>query len=487
MCFGSSTAGGSDDAQAPPRPVRMTQQQQKPPQYQATSPVPLSIKNNNNGYEINQGNENISNNYITSSGPSAYKQYQPGEDCSPPPGPPPSHRQALSDFAPPPGPPPGRKQQKGHPLPSEKFSSHESDYAPPAASPPSHGGDYAPPPGPPPSHGSGFTFPPDPPPSNGQQQQQQQNKPLEPWEIAVPDTSLLPPPPDIFSGWDRSPANNSDEASSRAGEDWCARYPLVEKIQLDNTAWQALAAGNIRLIPPHGWERGSGGGRGSGIGSCQWVQGQPGVWNVTTPLGARDACLTAYPPLYSVSSHLPFPDGPAKMIYYECKFVENHQPGLKNEVSVAMGFSALPYPTFRLPGWHRGSLAVHGDDGHRYVNDTWGGKNFTQPFKKGSTYGIGMRFWVPLQDDSSHSLPRIWKEEKKRLEVEVFLTYDGTRINNWSLNETLDASSDRPVTGLQGLHDLAATIGIFDQTDFQVIFNPQIWLFDEARRAYGLT
>jgi len=38
-----------------------------------------------------------------------------------------------------------------------------------------------------------------------------------------------------------------------------------------------------------------------------------------------------------------------------------------------------------MPGWQRGSLAVHGDDGRKYINDSWGGKDFTSSFKEGET------------------------------------------------------------------------------------------------------
>jgi hypothetical protein len=37
---------------------------------------------------------------------------------------------------------------------------------------------------------------------------------------------------------------------------------------------------------------------------------------------------------------------------------------------------------------------VHGDDGRRFVNDTWGGKDFTTKFVEGETVGIGMEFDV---------------------------------------------------------------------------------------------
>lgn len=38
---------------------------------------------------------------------------------------------------------------------------------------------------------------------------------------------------------------------------------------------------------------------------------------------------------------------------------------------------------------------MHGDDGRRFINDTWGGKDFTNGFLEGETVGIGMEFNVP--------------------------------------------------------------------------------------------
>lgn len=68
----------------------------------------------------------------------------------------------------------------------------------------------------------------------------------------------------------------------------------------------------------------------------------------------------------------------------------------RGENGVALGYCAKPYPTWRLPGWERASLGVHGDDGRRFVNDTWGGKDFTAKFVEGETVGIGIDFGVPV-------------------------------------------------------------------------------------------
>ena len=68
------------------------------------------------------------------------------------------------------------------------------------------------------------------------------------------------------------------------------------------------------------------------------------------------------------------------------------------ENGIAIGYCAKPYPSWRLPGWERASLGVHGDDGRRFVNDTWGGKDFTTKFIEGETVGIGMEFDVRVAD-----------------------------------------------------------------------------------------
>ena len=305
------------------------------------------------------------------------------------------------------------------------------------------GGDFAPPPGPPPSFGKAaddYTAPPPgPPPSH--------TNPVHDWESVVPDTSLFPPPPDIFSGWDRSPATNATEAEAEAGERWCAQHQLTRPIVLDAPALDALRRFNIRLMRPDVGFR----------GALDWVS--PGVWTGKTEKNSRDGCIIGYPPLYSVTEHSPLAADRPKTVYYEVVIKNDSR---RDETSLAMGFTALPYPSFRLPGWHRGSLAVHGDDGHKYINDRWGGKTFTQPFRRGETYGIGMTF-TPVSQG--------------KLEVEVFFTRNGSESERWNLHEETDKEQDLPVTGLEGFHDLSCAIGTFDMVSFDVIFAPERWAY----------
>ena len=266
------------------------------------------------------------------------------------------------------------------------------------------------------------------------------------WQTAVPDTSLFPPPPALFSGFDASPSSNATEEQARAGDDWSHQNPLVKPIVLDQPARSALQSGNIRLIQPAGFN-----------GRLEWLQ--LGVWEGTTKKHSQDRCTIGYPPLYVVNEHDPARTGRHKTIYYEVKIRQNSP-----DVFLALGFTALPYPSFRMPGWHRGSLAVHGDDGHKYINDKYGGKEFAQPFRRGDVYGLGMTL---------RPGPRAAPQ------VDVFFTRNGSRVGGWDIHEEIDAEKDGPVVGLEGFHDLSCAIGTYEAVDFEVVFDPRKWLYRE--------
>lgn len=367
------------------------------------------------------------------------------EDIAPPPGPPPSHRQAADNFAPPPGPPPARTtqddfvppagpppSQSNNPFRQTQTPTHTTDFAAPSGPPPSFAAtDYtAPPPGPPPSH----------------------TKPEHDWETLVPDTSLFPPPPDIFSGHDRSPATNATEAEAEAGETWCRQHPLSAPLSLPAAALSGRAAGSVRLMAPDA---------GPFRGRLDWTGG--GTWRGKTTAQAGDYCYIGYPPLYAVQRDSPLAAaggaGGRRTVYYEVKVLPDNK---KSDISLAIGYTALPYPSFRMPGWHRGSLAVHGDDGHKYINDRWGGKDFVKPMKRGETYGLGMVFTAL---------------EGGRVETEVFYTREGKEVGRWNLHEETDAEQDLPVVGLEGYHDLASAVGTYGEVAFEVVFEPGRWLY----------
>lgn len=271
----------------------------------------------------------------------------------------------------------------------------------------------------------------------------------------MPDTALFPPPPDLFSGWERSPASNATEAQANAGKAWCDAHPLVPPAaSLDAAALGALEYGTIRLMAPAGFR-----------GDLRPSSASGGVWTLQTPPSAPDCCIIGYPPLYAVAHHQPSPARQHKTVYYEVTLTA----ASRTDGALALGFAALPYPSFRMPGWHRGSLAVHGDDGHRYVNDMWGGKTFTGAFRQGETLGLGMRFTNPATGGGH-----------RPMDVEVFFTRAGRVEGRWDLHEETDAREDLPVTGLEGLHDLSCAVGVFKDIKCEIVFDPARWLYKDV-------
>ncbi|KAK1764778.1 hypothetical protein QBC33DRAFT_545947 [Phialemonium atrogriseum] len=424
----------ADDIAPPPGPPPSHQQRSDNADYAPPSGPPPRQQGVVDEYAPPSGppprQQGIADEYGPPSGPPPSQRRDDAAGYAPPPGPPPSKQHGdIDEFAPPPGPPPSKQQLNDY------------DFAPPPGPPPAPQADYtAPPPGPPPSHAE---------------------KPKHEWEELVPDTSLFPPPPDIFSGWDRSPAANATEAEAEAGEAWCARHPMMAPLALDGAAEEARRAHAFQFVEPP-----------SGLfhGRLERVGGGLGVWRGRTEPNAPDSCLIAYPPLYAVTRDSPLAlrptsssaggvGGRKRTIYYEVRILAD---GRRGDTSLAMGYTALPYPAFRLPGWHRGSLAVHGDDGHRYVNDRWGGKSFTEPLVRGRTYGLGMTFTA---------------DGEGRLSVDVFFTEGGREKGRWNLHEETDAEQDLPVTGLEGFHDLSCAVGTFDAISFEVVFDPAMWLY----------
>ena len=95
-----------------------------------------------------------------------------------------------------------------------------------------------------------------------------------------------------------------------------------------------------------------------------------GRWKGGTKAGSKDSILLTGLPLYFAQEDSPLLSERSKTIYFEVKVTALGRGRGNDECSIALGFAAQPYPSWRMPGWERASLGVHSDDGRRYVNDT---------------------------------------------------------------------------------------------------------------------
>ena len=198
-----------------------------------------------------------------------------------------------------------------------------------------------------------------------------------------------------------------------------------------------------------------------------------GFWKGSTRAGSKDSCLVTSSPIYFAYADSPLRTRNTKTIYFEVKVRSLGRARGADESSIALGYCAMPYPTWRLPGWERGSLAVHGDDGRRYVNNTYGGKDFTSPFEAGDTVGLGMTFAIADNVVGYEAQPK----PEAVIKVEVFFTRNGLRGESWNLHEELDKDEDFGVDGLDGQLDLYCAVGTFGGIDFDVSFNQRDWLW----------
>ena len=212
-----------------------------------------------------------------------------------------------------------------------------------------------------------------------------------------------------------------------------------------------IADGDIRLTTP------------PNIRTVQLSQVGRGRMHGRTSPRCADSILLSDVPLYTATT------GQPKTIYYEVHIKSMGESGSwrkkADEASIAIGFAAPPYPSWRLPGWHRASLAVHGDDGRRYIEDSFGGKDFVKPFKKGDIVGIGMTFSPPSYGGGKNG-------------CEVFFTRNGKKEGSWDLHEERDRDQDGgDIFGLEGGHELLAAVGCYGGVEFEVRFRREDWRF----------
>ena len=288
----------------------------------------------------------------------------------------------------------------------------------------------------------GIVPPPGPPPGYSAQDPEAQNQQYLPPGYRAPPKSIFQP---LYS---HAPDDERDW-----GDHYTNAYPIYPPRIMQPFEQQALTAGNIMLVcpPPLEFPLDT---SNRFKGQVQQNQGE-GTAYVRSYSDSVDTTFVSSLPIYSPHmNHLRGPSGNRKF-YFEILITELGDP---ENASIAIGFVCLPYPVFRLPGWHRGSVAVHSDDGRRYVNDSLSGKPFVAPFRQGDTIGIGI------------SLDR----------MAVFLSRNGHFEQEWSMVTDISQSGrgvdpdrdykDGGIEGLEGDKDIYAAVGVYGDVGAVVNF-----------------
>ena len=379
-------------------------------------------------------------------------------------------------YAPPPGPPPSFRAQNGtsgiaqvqsgphiswQPAATRNSEQASTDPFPNAHigmsqnQPPSNSDPppaYQPPSGPPPNwqdkkvplSEEEYVPPPGPPPSQ-RQSNEPEPPPYDPW-LAVPDNALLPPPPTIRE--ERSPTANASWDDAARAHEWCRQHPLWTPRRHNQQTLSRIVNGDIRLTAPPNTKH------------IHLTQPGLGKTRIRTSPKCTDTVFLSEIPLYTATNQCP------RTIYYELRILSmgNHRNS-GADAGIAIGFLAPPYPSWRLPGWHRASLAVHGDDGRRYIDNSFGGQDFTSSFRRNDVVGLGMTFTPPTYAGAKNG-------------CEVFFTRNGKREGGWNLHEERDREQyDGVVFGLEGEHDLLAAVGCFGGVEVEVRMRREEWMF----------
>ncbi|KAL9615158.1 MAG: hypothetical protein Q9167_000364 [Letrouitia subvulpina] len=86
----------------------------------------------------------------------------------------------------------------------------------------------------------------------------------------------------------------------------------------------------------------------------------------------------------SVQSNLPIPKQ-NEVYYWEAKIYDKPEPS-----HISIGVSTKPYPLFRLPGWHKTSIA-YTSQGHRRYNQPFSASAYGPEYVQGDVVGVGYR------------------------------------------------------------------------------------------------
>jgi hypothetical protein len=281
----------------------------------------------------------------------------------------------------------------------------------------------------------------------------------------IEDAPPYPPPPGLsheFSSGANATKWDSDNAAA-----WCKTYPLTPPIALSAPQLAAIRSQNHSLLAPSSFR-----------GDISLRDASTRSWHVVSHSGCPDTLIQTALPAYAALADSPLVTERSRTVYFELRILRlgratdsHHSRFLSHlvhgdeECGVALGFVAPPYPPFRLPGWQRGSIGVHSDDGRRYVGNTDGGVDFTEPFRIGETVGIGLSFAVGE-----------FVKGGTKVEVDVLFTRDGRKAGGWNLFRESDAE-DENLMGLMGDNDLFPALGVFGPVEVEVNFGESSWMY----------
>ncbi|KAL1958881.1 hypothetical protein VTO42DRAFT_3718 [Malbranchea cinnamomea] len=278
------------------------------------------------------------------------------------------------------------------------------------------------------------------------------------WEDVVPDTALFPPPP--VSAYLYSNTGNASAEDAQRAHDFCDNTPLWTPVKPSAAVYGYVQRGDLRPVVPPEYR-----------GDLDVVG--KGRWRGSTEEGNGDCVLLTGLPLYFAAEDSPLITEISKTIYFEVKLIRLRGGSETQTPALSIGYAAQPYPTWRSPGWERASVGVFSDDGCRFVNDSWGGREFTTAFKTGETVGLCMTFSLPT-NGGGVAQPHTGRQSP--LTVEFFFTRNGHKERGWDLHEEVDQDSGS-VKGLEGDFDLYGAVGLFGGVDFEVCFDPSGWLW----------
>ncbi|CAG8528204.1 3948_t:CDS:2 [Paraglomus brasilianum] len=111
---------------------------------------------------------------------------------------------------------------------------------------------------------------------------------------------------------------------------------------------------------------------------------EPDLHNTSSFVECRTE-ISFYDSECCVQTNLPLPKQ-QEIYYWEAKMYEKSP-----STTVAVGLATKPYPTFRLPGWNRQSIAYFSDSGFKFFNSPFNGKAYGPQFHQGDVVGVGYR------------------------------------------------------------------------------------------------